>query len=75
MHLLVLRKKDHKNPAFNASKIKRAGKNVNRDLLKDPIFDCLYGLGDSLGKDSTPLPDCDNKNYHEVVYYFALTKD
>ena len=74
MHLLLLRKKDCKSPTFTATKIKWADNNVDRNLLKDKIFDCLYGAGDVLGKDVTPSPDWGNKNYHEVVYCFALAK-
>ena len=61
---LGLRKKDSKSPAFIATETKRADKNVDCELL-----------GDILGKCGIPLPDCGNKSYHEVVYYFALDKD
>ena len=41
MHLLPLRKKDHKSPASGTAEIKRASKNIDCVLLKEPIFDCL----------------------------------
>ena len=72
MCLLVLRKKDHKTPAFVASDIKWAGKNLDREFFKDKIFDCLYGAGDILGEDGIPLGDNGAKKHHEVAYYFAL---
>ena len=75
MYLLGLREKDCKSPAFVTAEIKRASKNVDHKLFKEPIFYCLYGAGDILGKDSIPLPDCGNKSYHKVVYYFARDKD
>ena len=75
MHLLGLRKKDRKSPAFVTAEIKRAGENVSCKLFKEPIFDCLYGAGDILRKDGIPLPDCGNESYHEALYYFVLDKD